>query len=287
LLAHEANISHKDTCWVFGKAKVYGNAVVNGNAKIYSEAQVFQDARVGNRAEVSESAIVCGYALVRGDATIRHNAMVYGYATVGDEACVCKHSCVYDMARVEGKTYITDRARVYGKAYIGGEAEVHNSARVWDESEVCGKTIIAGGSNVCGRSYINGNRCFVSGTSLLESVYLDGDIRIVTHGVIIGAYLKGEIVIRDVSLTGYIVLEGNYNLIKPEDFQIVLSKEPPLGDLIYTKVDNKWHYDGSTYDMNGILEMFPKDTREIIKTIDGSGFFYRAKRFLERVLKIR
>ncbi len=70
----EANLSHDDSCWVSGDARVYDDARVFGDAWVYDDARVFGNARVFGDAWVYDDARVCG------NAQVSDNAWVFGNA---------------------------------------------------------------------------------------------------------------------------------------------------------------------------------------------------------------
>ena len=64
----EENLSHENSAWIYGNARVYGDAEVSGNARVYGDAWVYGNAEVSGDAEVSGSARVYGDAWIYGNA---------------------------------------------------------------------------------------------------------------------------------------------------------------------------------------------------------------------------
>jgi carbonic anhydrase/acetyltransferase-like protein (isoleucine patch superfamily) len=130
----EDNLSHDDTCWVFGDAKVFDNALVSDNAEVFGKAKVFDNALVYGNAKVSDNAVVYGEALVCGKAKVFGDAKVFGKATVCGDAWVSGNALVFDNAEVYGKAVVYDNALVYGNALVCGNAEVYDNAKVHGEA---------------------------------------------------------------------------------------------------------------------------------------------------------
>ena len=96
----ETNLSHNDTCWVFGYS------LVSGNAQVTDDALVSGNARVSDNAQVFGNAQVTGYALVIG------NCWVSGKAVVSDNAIVSGEARVSGNAKVFGNTHVIDNAQL-------------------------------------------------------------------------------------------------------------------------------------------------------------------------------
>lgn len=88
----ESNLSHDDTAWVSGNARVYGkakvsdNAWVSGNARLSGNATVTGNARVSGNAQVGANARISGGACVAGNAYVADNAHVSGDVLLTDYA---------------------------------------------------------------------------------------------------------------------------------------------------------------------------------------------------------
>lgn len=111
---NESNLSHKESAWIGGNAKVweyanvYGNAYVSGNAQVWGNAEIFENAYVHNNAKVFDT------------------AWVYGEAIVRDEATVCGDCSIAECAAIE------DDAHIYGTAAVNHNANIAKDAVISD-----------------------------------------------------------------------------------------------------------------------------------------------------------
>jgi hypothetical protein len=118
-LQYASNLSHDNTCWVAGDAKVYGYAKVSGKAQVHDQACVFGEAKVFEDALVYGNAQICGRPQVFG------NAKIHGYA------------------------------KVYGQTQVYGQAQIFGKTRICKKAQVCGNAIIYGNAEICGEAYIS------------------------------------------------------------------------------------------------------------------------------------
>lgn len=74
----EWNLSHDDTCWIYGNAKVYEKSHVKDKAMIYEDAEVYGHAWIVDTAIVSANAKIFDYAWVGGNTYVRGDTQVHG-----------------------------------------------------------------------------------------------------------------------------------------------------------------------------------------------------------------